>query len=115
MHPIRVIFSFQGRIGRRAYWLIGFPAWIASLSLFGVAASTTGDDAIGAASVIGTFGLAIWVVSAIVSKRFRDSGTSGWWALSMLAPLVGPFVPIIVGVAATDTGEPKPGAQDDIA
>jgi uncharacterized membrane protein YhaH (DUF805 family) len=105
MYLIRVIFSFRGRIGRRDYWLIGFPAWVISLALFALAANTVGDDAIGAASVIATFALAVWVVSAIVSKRFRDSGVSGWWAFAMLVPLIGLFVPIIAGATATDSGE----------
>ena len=104
MYPLRVIFSFRGRIGRRDYWLIGFPAWVISIALFALAANTTGNDAIGAASVIATFGLAVWVVFAIVSKRFRDSGVSGWWALAMLVPLIGIFVPIIAGATATDSG-----------
>ncbi len=104
MYPLLVIFSFRGRIGRRDYWLIGFPAWVISLALFALAANTTGNNAIGAASVIATFGLAVWVVSAIVSKRFRDSGASGWWALTMLVPVFGVFVLIIVGATATDSG-----------
>jgi uncharacterized membrane protein YhaH (DUF805 family) len=105
MYPLRVIFSFRGRIGRRDYWLIGFPAWIAALSMFVLAANTTGDDAAGFVFLLAPFALAVWVAFAIVSKRFRDSGVSGWWAFAMLVPLIGVFVPIIAGATATDSGE----------
>ena len=109
MYPLLVIFSFRGRIGRRDYWLIGFPAWIASLALFVLTANTVGSDAAGFVFLLATFALAVWVVFAIVSKRFRDSGVSGWWALAMLVPLIGLFVPIIAGATATDSGE---GAEE---
>lgn len=111
MYPFRVIFSFQGRIGRRAYWAMGFPAWIASLGLFVLTANTVESDAVGFVLLLATLALSVWVVSAIVSKRFRDSGASGWWALSMLVPLIGIFVPIIVGATATDTEADVPAPE----
>ena len=105
MYPLLVLFSFRGRIGRRDYWLIGFPVWIVSLVLFVLAANASGDDALGAASIFVTFAIAVWTAFAIVAKRFRDSGASGWWSLAMLVPLIGLFVPIIAGAGATDTEE----------
>ena len=104
MYPLLVVFSFRGRIGRRPYWLIGFPAWVISLALFVFAANTVGDDALGMALLFAAFVLAVWIPFAIVVKRFRDSGVSGWWALAMLVPLIGLFVPIIAGATATDSG-----------
>ena len=78
-----ILFSFDGRIGRRQYCLVGFPV---ELLLF-----VLGVGAIGALFSLGAlfgpavfavwFVLFVWVYFAVQIKRAHDLGRSGWRAV----------------------------------
>lgn len=104
-------FSFNGRIGRRDFW-IWMGLWALLLVIiFSIAGS--GWVSLQTAA----FGLvfSLWPTAAVLVKRLHDRNKSGWWALlvvlawmlaagnwSMLAEIwqwgVGRFVPTLIGV-----------------
>lgn len=85
--PRRILLGFDGRIGRRTWWLWCVAALI-GLSLYatvllrvaGVAAETT-DQLVNL--------LLLWPALAISAKRWHDRGKSAWWVLVVLIPVVG--------------------------
>lgn len=83
----RLLFDFQGRIGRRTWWLWGVAAMIGFaiyatvlLRVAGVSASVT-DTAVNL--------LLLWPTLALSVKRWHDRDKSGWWVLVAAIPLVG--------------------------
>jgi uncharacterized membrane protein YhaH (DUF805 family) len=96
--PLKLFFGFNGRIGRKDYWIgiaavcIGAPVMMAilGLALFGSLLST-GDDFdkghaivafIGAILIYAAFvGLGGISILAITAKRLHDIGQSGFWCL----------------------------------
>ena len=81
----QLLFSLNGRIGRRTWWL-----WAAMLGLAmyatvllrvaGVSATVT-DTAVNL--------LLLWPAVALSVKRWHDRGKSGWWVLVALVPFIG--------------------------
>jgi uncharacterized membrane protein YhaH (DUF805 family) len=87
MPPLRILFSFEGRIPRKTWWLWGVLALLlatvlASL-LLGIAGFSEEVAAIIANAVI------IWPGLAISVKRWHDRDKSGWWVLINLIPVIG--------------------------
>ncbi|WP_026381785.1 DUF805 domain-containing protein [Afifella pfennigii] len=74
--------SFEGRIGRRDWWI-----GVIGLFLISVVATI----------LFGTDGLVPFVISVLIFigglachvKRFHDRGRSGWWSLIILIPFIG--------------------------
>lgn len=87
-----ILFGFDGRIPRRAYWgasiLVTFLFYAAAFALMA---------AFGGESDAATFGLLLlyvpflWCTLAIAVKRWHDRDKSGWWFLIGLIPFVGPL------------------------
>ena len=95
-----ILFSFQGRIPRRTYWLWGIVSGLAIGIVIGILGAILGpevDPTTGAVSGGGLFGLIagilyiplIWIGLALGVKRWHDRGKSGWWVLIALVPIVG--------------------------
>ncbi len=83
----QLLFAFDGRIGRRTWWLWGVAAMLGLamyatvlLRVAGVAATTT-DTVVNL--------LLLWPALALSVKRWHDRGKSGWWVLVALVPFVG--------------------------
>ena len=82
-----LLWSLQGRITRRTWWLWGvaMPLGMALyltvlLRVSGVSPRVT--------DVVVNLAL-LWPVLAVGVKRWHDRGKSGWWVLVALIPLVG--------------------------
>ena len=82
-----LLFTLQGRIGRRTWWLwavampIGMGLYATVLlRVVGVSPRLT-DTAVNL--------LLLWPVVAVSVKRWHDRDKSGWWVLVTLIPLVG--------------------------
>ena len=89
----QLLFTFDGRIGRKAWWFASVVLIAAELS-----ASILDWVLVGRQS--GVLSLIVGVVSfvatvAICIKRFHDRDKSGWWLLILFVPLVG-FVWILI-------------------
>jgi uncharacterized membrane protein YhaH (DUF805 family) len=95
---LRFLFSSEGRISRKRYWLSYF---LPILGVYFLAAFLDVIIANGAANPPAVFrGLAtlffLWPAFAVVAKRLHDRGYSGWWA----AVANGLLPVIILSVAA---------------
>src|SRR5690349_18665457 len=89
-----LLFAFEGRIGRGAFWLVQGPL----LALYWVyfnhvdrllARWIPGSVYLGYAVALLLAAPLIWVQYAITIKRCHDRGKTGFWSLLLLVPLVG--------------------------
>jgi uncharacterized membrane protein YhaH (DUF805 family) len=83
----QLLFSFEGRIRRKAYWFavaIFFAVQIVA-SMLDLAATGARQ---GPVSLV--VGLGVFVASIAVSvKRWHDRDKSGWWVLIGFVPVIG--------------------------
>lgn len=111
-------FSFNGRIGRRDFW-IWMGLW---LVLMAVAFTLANYDVVAIQSIAFFIVALLWPTAAVLVKRLHDRNKKGWWALllilawmlaagnwQMLEPIwqwgVGRFIPtLIVVMMAIDLG-----------
>ena len=95
--PLRdVFFSFQGRIGRDTYWLLGI-AWLLFVAFIGGCISNMiHSGTSGLAGPLVAFSLipCTWMAFALQAKRWHDLGRSGWAALIGLVPVIGLLVAV---------------------
>ncbi len=89
------LFSFRGRMGRRDYWLKGFPiillAGISNLALIAV-----GTDSAPFAKLSQSYAMysmllgitSIWISLALIVKRLHDRDRTGWLAASIFIPII---------------------------
>lgn len=83
----QILFSFQGRIPRKTYWIWGFLALLGFL-LFGTfLLGILGVNESVAAIVLNL--AVLWPAFAVSIKRWHDRDKSGWWVLINLIPFVG--------------------------
>jgi uncharacterized membrane protein YhaH (DUF805 family) len=89
----KMLFSFQGRIGRNTFWLTILPVAVAvhviafaPVLIVGSITGTESDEmpdgilfAVLAAQLIWLAGL--WPIFAVGSKRLHDRDKGGWWLL----------------------------------
>ena len=95
MGLVRLIFSFNGRIGRAEYLLglvIALVGLFLGLGAIGAALRSTGLDALGMIIVLVLF---FWAKFAIAAKRLHDLGKSGFWCLALFVPVVG-FIVVLM-------------------
>jgi uncharacterized membrane protein YhaH (DUF805 family) len=92
---VRLLFSFNGRIGRAEY-LLGLAIALVGLCLglvaIGAALRSTGLEALGMI-IVGV--LFFWAKFALAAKRLHDLGRSGFWCLALFVPVVG-FVLVLM-------------------
>lgn len=95
----QVLFSFQGRLGRAAYWLTLLGMWVAIMVIVGIimaispsAAENNGEaPAAFIAFVLLAIIPVVWISLAIQIKRWHDRNKSGWWIFIQIVPVIGPF------------------------
>jgi uncharacterized membrane protein YhaH (DUF805 family) len=118
-----ILFSFQGRIPRRTYWLWAIASGVAIGIVIGILFAILGpevDPATGVASGGGLFGVLagilyiplIWIGLALGVKRWHDRGKSGWWILIGLIPLVGAIWTFVECGCLRGTVGPNPYGPD---
>lgn len=97
-----LLFSFDGRVGRGAYWGLV----VVSLVLFGVLGGASimsmlsGTDPAAASggmsmAIMVASLLFLWPALAIQAKRWHDVDKSAWWILINLVPAVGGLVALV--------------------
>jgi uncharacterized membrane protein YhaH (DUF805 family) len=83
----QLLFSFDGRIGRRTWWLWGVAALLGLAMYATVLLRVAGVSATTTDTVVNL--LLLWPALALSVKRWHDRGKSGWWVLVALVPFVG--------------------------
>lgn len=84
------LFSFEGRISRKQFWVNGHLMVILPLMLV----SSMMDVAFGYMFADGPVSMAmaillLWPSIAISVKRWHDRDKSGWWVFIVLVPIIG--------------------------
>ncbi len=88
-----LLFSFDGRIGRKTWWLTSLALMAVALVVqlvalaLGFVSETLAMVAMVAAIVV--LIAVIWASLALQAKRWHDHDKSGWWFLINLVPVVG--------------------------
>jgi uncharacterized membrane protein YhaH (DUF805 family) len=95
----QLLFSFQGRLNRKPYWMVAIAVTVLMIALIVFALVLMGEREVGAAiSVMLFIALLyiplIWVGLATGAKRLHDRDKSAWWLVLFYA------VPSIVSSAA---------------
>ena len=98
------LFSFQGRINRKPFWMYAVTVFVISFAASFALSGTTDVDP-NTLSLILTV-IFIWPNLAVQAKRWHDRDKSAWWILINLIPIVGPLWALI------ETGF-FPGSQGD--
>lgn len=84
----RFLFSFEGRIARKQYWLrFALPFFVVTLIADGLA-NAANSTALNVLSILVKL-ILIWPSFAIGAKRCHDRDRSGWFQLIVLIPIVG--------------------------
>jgi len=85
-------FSFNGRVGRKQYWINYVLLFSVSITVIMVAitlaAGATQNPMITMLNLPVAV-VAVWVALAVTVKRFHDRDKKGWWVLIVLVPVVG--------------------------
>lgn len=106
----KLLFSFQGRIGRAQYWagctLAGGAVLLSVVPLAGEYVGGGGKTASLGGSLAGSLAslclslLSTWWALAVQVKRFHDRGRSGYWCLLPFLPMVMIFSTLIGAFAS---------------
>jgi uncharacterized membrane protein YhaH (DUF805 family) len=90
----KLLFTAQGRIGRKSYWIfmgLSFAVGLVAMAIDSAAFSNFEDGPIGRVVNLAS----IFPSICIQTKRLHDFGRSGWLQLAPVASLV-PAVPLII-------------------
>jgi uncharacterized membrane protein YhaH (DUF805 family) len=106
----RFFFSFEGRIGRRSYWVY----FVLPLTMVGFVAGffrVLDDVTLRQVLVVGLpmLPFIVWVGSAVAAKRWHDFGFSGWWAVLGFVPLLNYVLLIALGIVPGSKGSNRYG------
>lgn len=109
------LFSFQGRAGRKTWWLTVL-AWTAialvaqGLAVAGAFVSeTVGTLATILALLLGI--VALIAMLAVSVRRWHDVDKSGWWVFIGLVPVVGIYALVMNGFVRGTPGDNGFGSQ----
>ena len=108
----KILFSFEGRVGRRIYWLATLALIVAVLVLT-FAPFLLNSEA--AAVVLLVFSQFIWLLSlwpmlAVGAKRLHDRNKNGWW---LLVFWLLPFALFVGGFSIALFDDPRTGRSGD--
>jgi uncharacterized membrane protein YhaH (DUF805 family) len=107
MNPLKLLWSFYGRIGRLAYLggLLLNLAWAAAVFALVVyldKGRASGEFPVGLTLLTIGFPLFTWAKLALAAKRLHDLGKSGWISLVLVVPLLGLIAVIFLLCASGD-------------
>ena len=85
----KLLFSFEGRINRKPYWMFILAAIVVNI-IVAVLAAMLGDVVGLILTIIMAIAM-IWAGLAVSVKRWHDRDKSGWWVLIGLIPVIGPI------------------------
>ena len=79
----KILFSFDGRIGRRTYWL-AILALIAAVQVVTIGPFLLDSEMVAVMLIVTSqfiWLLSLWPILAVGSKRLHDRNKNGWWLL----------------------------------
>ena len=111
----KILFSFDGRIGRRTYWLAILALIVAGLVLTVAPFLLDSEDA--AVLMLALTSQFIWLLSlwpllAVGSKRLHDRNKYGWW---LLVFWLLPFALVVGGFSIALLDDPRTGRSGDFS
>ncbi|HEY2335938.1 MAG TPA: DUF805 domain-containing protein [Burkholderiales bacterium] len=117
-----ILFSDDGRLARKPYWLLGVLASSVALWAIAFVCSAIMNVDLRDRSVLGGVVLAtnvvilgaamcvwVWIFVVTTIKRLHDRGMSGWWIWIVLVPGLGWPILLIICAIAGDEGLNKYG------
>ena len=107
----KILFSFEGRIGRRTYWL-AILAVIVAVLVLSFAPFLLNSEAAAvmlalASQFIGL--LSLWPILAVGTKRLHDRNKNGWW---LLVFWLLPFALLLAASASSCLTTPEPAGAE---
>lgn len=117
-----LLFSFNGRVGRKAFWLYLVAMIVVSVVVNVAAVGPMVAAAQSNPEALSTMAMPIWVWIvfiplfwiglAIQAKRWHDQDKSAWWILIGLVPFVGGLIVLVMcGFIAGTPGPNRFGDQ----
>jgi uncharacterized membrane protein YhaH (DUF805 family) len=110
----KILFSFDGRIGRRTYWL-AILALIAAVVVFTFAPFLLDSEAAAVLLLVVSqfiWLLSLWPVLAVGAKRLHDRNRNGWW---LLVFWLLPAALIVGGFSIALFDDPRTGRSGDFS
>jgi uncharacterized membrane protein YhaH (DUF805 family) len=102
----KLLFSFEGRVGRKAFWIFIVASFVIAMIINVVAlapmiaAAQSNPESVAQMSmpiwVWIVFIPLFWISLAIYAKRFHDQDRSAWFILLGLIPFVGGLILLIM-------------------
>jgi uncharacterized membrane protein YhaH (DUF805 family) len=109
----KILFSFDGRIGRRTFWL-AILALVVAVQVFTFAPFLLDSEewAVLIIALTSQFVwlLSLWPILAVGSKRLHDRNKNGWW---LLAFWLLPFALFVGGFGIVFFDDPRTGQSGD--
>lgn len=125
MDWMKFLFSFDGRISRKAFWLFFVASLVVGIALNFVAlapmmsAAMENPEAAAAVSMPIWLWIVliplIWISLAVQAKRWHDQDRSAWWILIGLIPFVGGLIVLIMCGFIAGTPGPNRFGQGPMA
>jgi len=81
-----LLFTFNGRLSKGAYWLACLFYWCTFYVLYNVLMFALSDSA-----TFLLYPLLFWIITATSIKRLHDQNYSGYWLFTALIPVLGPL------------------------
>ena len=111
----KILFSFEGRIGRRTYWLATLALIVAVLVL--TFAPFLLDSEAAAVLMLALTSQLVWLLSlwpmlAVGAKRLHDRNRNGWW---LLVFWLLPFALVVGGFSIALFDDPRTGRSGDFS
>ncbi|MBT1513231.1 DUF805 domain-containing protein [Bradyrhizobium sp. SRL28] len=110
----KILFSFEGRIGRGVYWLAILALIVAPLVLTFAPFLLNSEEAFLLVALTSQFIwlLSLWPMLAVGAKRLHDRNKNGWW---LLVFWLLPFALFCVGFSIVLFDDPRTGRSGDFA
>ena len=111
----KILFSFEGRIGRRTYWLATL-ALIVAVQVLTFAPFLLDSEAVAVLMLALTsqlvWLLSLWPMLAVGAKRLHDRNRNGWW---LLVFWLLPVALVVGGLSIALFDDPRTGRSGDFS
>jgi uncharacterized membrane protein YhaH (DUF805 family) len=110
MTPAQILFSFQGRIPRKTFWLWGVLALVIVALFLVLLLGILGIEDDKTELLVNL--VLLWPALAVSIKRWHDRDKSGWWVLISLIPVIGTIWTIVENGFLRGTEGPNRFGED---